>query len=76
MRNQHIDDLSTLRTAYVASRREAAARGTADAAAAGLEIIRLQGLIEAIDRAVRDELLLQEGEIGRARQTRQLSAAG
>lgn len=74
MQNRHLDDLSALRMACVASRREAAARG-ATSPDAGAEIIRLQALIEALDRALLDETLLHEGEIKRARQSRQLTGA-
>jgi len=63
MENEHIENLTKFRAALVERRREAAKDvGVADAVKAGKDFIEIQGMIEAIDKALEEERTVRRSE--------------
>ena len=63
MENEHIEDLTKFRAALVERRRAAAKDvGVADAVKAGKDFIEIQGMIEAVDKALEEERAARRSE--------------
>jgi hypothetical protein len=64
MENEHIEHLTKFRAALVERRREAAKDvDVADAVKAGKDFIEIQGMIEAVDKALEEERAARRSEL-------------